>query len=186
VDVMSTKSPALVFAVDVVNAREAGALSGPWVAGLWRTNRWPVRYVPAAALSAPEASDLAVSLGHLAVELGEVFRARGSVEAAARVSTLLAPHAVRLSVSTHDGHRPHLHFDDAGQDLASRLRLNSLGALAGVLAASGDQHRLGGCAAAPCRRVFVDRSRSARQRFCSPACANRATVAAHRARRRPP
>lgn len=185
-DVTSTTSPALVFVVDLVNAWEAGVLSGLWVAGLWSTDRWPVRHVPAVALSAPEASDLAVSLGHLAVELGGVFRAPGSVEAAARVSALLAPHAVRLSVSTHDGHRPHLHFDDAGQDLAGRLRLNGLGALAGVLAASGDQHRLGGCAAAPCRRVFVDRSRSARQRFCSPACANRATVAAHRARRRLP
>ncbi len=178
-------SPALVFAMDLVNASEAGALCGPWVAGLWRTDRWPVRHVPAAALSVREANDLAVSLAHLAGELGEVFRAPGPVAAAARVSALLAPHAVRLSVSTHDGHRPHLHFDDAGQDLAGRLRLNSLGALAGVLAASGDQHRLGGCVAAPCRRVFVDRSRSARQRFCSPACANRATVAAHRARRRP-
>lgn len=181
---MSTSSPTLVFAVELVNAREAGALSGPWVDGLWRTDRWPVRHVPAAALSVPQAAELAISLEHLAVELGEVFRAPGPVEAAARVSALLAPHAVRLSVSTHDGHRPHLHFDDAGQDLAGRLRLNSLGALAGVLAASGDQHRLGGCAGAACCRVFVDRSRSARQRFCSPACANRATVAAHRARRR--
>ncbi len=183
-DVLSSDSPALMFAVDLVNAQEAGALTGSWVDGLCRTDRWPVRHVPAAALSALQAGELAVNLGRLAVELGEVFRAGGPVQAAARVSTLLAPHPVQLSVSTHDGHRPHLHFDDAGQDLAGRLRLNSLGALAGVLATSGDQHRLGGCAAPPCRRVFVDRSRSARQRFCSPACANRATVAAHRARRR--
>lgn len=183
-DVMTTSGPALQFAVDLVNARETGALSGLWVDALWRTDRWPVRHVPAAALSAVQAAELTDGLDQLAVDLGEVFRAPGPAEAAVRVSALLAPHAVRLSVSTHDGQPPHLHFDDAGHDLAGRLRLNSLGALAGVLAAAGDQHRLGGCAAAPCRRVFVDRSRSARQRFCSPACANRATVAAHRARRR--
>jgi len=185
-DVTSMTSPALLFAVELVNARDAGVLSERWVLELWSTDRWPVRHVPAARLSEEGARDLAVRLDRLAGELGEVFRATGVVEASARVSALLEPHALRLSVSTHDGHAPHLHFDDAGQDLSGRLQVNCLGALAGVLAASGGRFRLGGCAAAPCRRVSVDRSRSARQRFCSPACANRATVAAHRARLRSP
>lgn len=66
-------------------------------------------------------------------------------------------------------------------------------AFAPALAASGlldeirdhGKKRLGVCAAAPCRCVFVDRSKSASRRYCSDQCANRRNQAAHRARRRP-
>jgi predicted RNA-binding Zn ribbon-like protein len=43
-----------------------------------------------------------------------------------------------------------------------------------------DRH--GRCAASGCARVFADTSRNAARRYCSPACANRSAVAAHRAR----
>jgi predicted RNA-binding Zn ribbon-like protein len=40
--------------------------------------------------------------------------------------------------------------------------------------------RLGRCAAEGCSRIYADTSRNGRQRFCSPACANRAAVRRHR------
>jgi predicted RNA-binding Zn ribbon-like protein len=45
-----------------------------------------------------------------------------------------------------------------------------------------DRH--GRCAAEGCARVYADTSRNAARRYCSPACANRSAVAAHRARAR--
>ena len=44
--------------------------------------------------------------------------------------------------------------------------------------------RLGVCAAAPCRRVFVDTSPNRSRRYCSDPCPSRANVAAYRARQR--
>jgi predicted RNA-binding Zn ribbon-like protein len=46
--------------------------------------------------------------------------------------------------------------------------------------------RFGICAAAPCRCVFVDRSRNQGRRYCSTLCANRAAQASYRARQRAP
>ena len=46
--------------------------------------------------------------------------------------------------------------------------------------------RLGVCAAPQCDRVFVDVSRNAQRRFCSPQCQSRVKAAAHRARQPPP
>ena len=44
--------------------------------------------------------------------------------------------------------------------------------------------RFGICDALPCRCVFVDRSRNRSRRYCCDLCADRATQAAARARRR--
>ena len=44
--------------------------------------------------------------------------------------------------------------------------------------------RFGRCAAAPCRCVFVDRSRNRSRRYCCELCADRANQAAARRRRR--
>jgi predicted RNA-binding Zn ribbon-like protein len=43
-------------------------------------------------------------------------------------------------------------------------------------------NRLGRCATGDCGRVYADLSRTGRQRYCSPACANRDAVRRHRAR----
>jgi predicted RNA-binding Zn ribbon-like protein len=43
--------------------------------------------------------------------------------------------------------------------------------------------RLGVCAAPACDRVYVEVSRNAQRRFCSPQCQSRVKAAAHRARR---
>jgi predicted RNA-binding Zn ribbon-like protein len=45
-------------------------------------------------------------------------------------------------------------------------------------------HRLGVCSASRCDRVFVDTSKNATRRFCSPACQNRTKMAAFRSRHR--
>jgi predicted RNA-binding Zn ribbon-like protein len=49
---------------------------------------------------------------------------------------------------------------------------------------AGDWGRTGFCAASPCRCVFVDRSRNRSRRYCCWLCADRATQAAARARRK--
>jgi predicted RNA-binding Zn ribbon-like protein len=46
------------------------------------------------------------------------------------------------------------------------------------------RRRLGTCLGAPCRCVFVDRSRSRTRRYCCSLCADRVNQAAHRRRRR--
>ena len=65
--------------------------------------------------------------------------------------------------------------------MVDRLRATTAFALAMLVSEYGiDRH--GRCAAAGCARVFADTSRNAARRYCSPACANRSAVAAHRAR----
>jgi predicted RNA-binding Zn ribbon-like protein len=64
-------------------------------------------------------------------------------------------------------------------DLAGRTSV----ALLGVIEQEG-WNRFGLCAASPCCCVFVDRSRNRSRRYCCHYCADRATQAAARRRRR--
>ncbi len=73
----------------------------------------------------------------------------------------------------------------AGSDGGARPVASAAAGVAMVLAES-DPSRLGRCAAPGCRTVFVDVSRAGRRRYCTPACATRVNVAAHRARSRFP
>ncbi|MFC4020049.1 CGNR zinc finger domain-containing protein [Micromonospora sp. GCM10011542] len=57
------------------------------------------------------------------------------------------------------------------------------GALARAVV-NGGPDRLGVCAADPCRAPYLDRTRSARQRYCCELCNNRAAAAAYRSRSR--
>ena len=52
------------------------------------------------------------------------------------------------------------------------------------LLAAGEWDRIGTCAGAPCRCVFVDRTRNRTRRFCCQLCADRINQARARARRR--
>jgi len=65
------------------------------------------------------------------------------------------------------------------QELAGRTSV----ALLGVIEAEG-WTRFGRCAASPCCCVFVDRSRNRSRRYCCELCADRATQAAARRRRK--
>jgi predicted RNA-binding Zn ribbon-like protein len=64
-------------------------------------------------------------------------------------------------------------------ELAGRASVALLGVIEG-----GGWGRFGRCAASPCCCVFVDRSRNRSRRYCCHYCADRATQAAARRRRR--
>lgn len=73
----------------------------------------------------------------------------------------------------------------AGQTWPSRALLAACAlALYRWLGSGGSLHRLGICDAHRCADVFVDATQASSRRYCSTACANRAKVAAHRARAR--
>jgi predicted RNA-binding Zn ribbon-like protein len=120
-------------------------------------------------------------------ELSDLFDAAegaGVDEVAGRVNRLLDRAQTPPRLSNHDGTAWHLHItaDEAPWDdwLAAVAGLG----LAKLLAEDG-LARLGRCAAASCRRAFAGGLRNHPRRSCSPTCANRARVAAFRARRRP-
>ncbi|WP_406287568.1 CGNR zinc finger domain-containing protein [Embleya sp. NBC_00896] len=102
--------------------------------------------------------------------------------AVAHVNVLLARVEVRPRLVDH-GHGLHLHHAPSGVPFVQRIRINTAMGLANLVADYG-VGRSGVCAAVGCARVFADTSRNGRKRYCSDACANRANVAAHRARRR--
>ncbi|AEA23275.1 CGNR zinc finger domain-containing protein [Pseudonocardia benzenivorans] len=100
---------------------------------------------------------------------------------AVAVNALLADVAIGPHLSSHDGQGWHLHYAPPEASLVERVRSTTAFALAMLVSEYGaDRH--GVCAADGCSRVYADTSRNAARRYCSPACANRAAVAAHRAR----
>jgi predicted RNA-binding Zn ribbon-like protein len=104
-------------------------------------------------------------------------------ERADRLNTLLSEYAAYPRLTNHAGTGWHLHYRDPhlplGRVVAALVSVGTALHLAGR-----GMHRLGRCAAADCDGVVVDMSRNGRQRYCSPACANRDAVRRHRARRR--
>ncbi len=102
--------------------------------------------------------------------------------AVAHVNGLLEQIEVRPRLVDH-GRGLHLHHAPSGVPFVQRTRINTTMGLANLVADYG-VGRSGVCAAADCDRVFADTSRNGRKRYCSDACANRANVAAHRARRK--
>ncbi len=82
-------------------------------------------------------------------------------------------------VTDHDGSGWHLHYRAADASLGETLAASVSVATAEHLTRNG-MHRIGRCARANCRRVFVDLSRPGRQRYCSHPCANRDAVRRHR------
>ena len=84
-------------------------------------------------------------------------------------------------LTDHAGDGWHIHYRDSDLPLAAILQaLISVGT-ALHLAGRG-MHRLGRCAVTDCGRPFADMSRTGRQRYCSPGCANRDAVRRHRVR----
>ena len=88
------------------------------------------------------------------------------------------------------GARPELRSDGDGWTWAAaaersgieRLTAALAGALASVVAA-GAADRLGVCAGHPCHCVFLDTTRSRRQRYCCELCNDRMAAAAYRRRK---
>jgi predicted RNA-binding Zn ribbon-like protein len=93
----------------------------------------------------------------------------------------MAQAAAYPRLTDHDGEGWHLHYRDENDSLPFVLRaVISVGT--SLHLATRGMHRLGRCAAEPCRNVVVDVTRNGRQRYCSVRCANRAAVRRHRSR----
>ncbi|UYM06524.1 CGNR zinc finger domain-containing protein [Solicola gregarius] len=168
------------LAVDIVNAWRDDELDTDWVAALAEREPLPIRH--SRRRSESRGSELAVALCALAEDISQVFGAADARQAAAVLNPLLADLDLQVSVSIGDDAPPHLHFDAYASDLGDRLRVNCLLAVASVLADPAEVMRIGECAAPSCTHVYVDHTRSARQRFCSRRCATRSHVSEHRRR----
>ncbi|MFF2513215.1 CGNR zinc finger domain-containing protein [Streptomyces sp. NPDC058086] len=111
----------------------------------------------------------------------KVVDATDEHERAELLNRMLGAAAAHPRMTDHAGSGWHLHFRDDRQALGSVLF--SLIAVGTALHLTGrGMHRLGRCAVSECTTIFADTSRTGRQRYCSPRCANRDAVRRHRAR----
>lgn len=117
-------------------------------------------------------------------DLRLAFSAHSDTDLCEQVNTLLGQAAGNMSLTVHDGSRPHLHLFPEGDDILSRVRAVTIGGLAFYIAWSGGT-RMGTCSRTGCARVFIDNSKAGRQRFCSARCGNTDAVARHRAAKTP-
>jgi predicted RNA-binding Zn ribbon-like protein len=127
-----------------------------------------------------------------AAELASVHRLRGELaelwlaEEAAAVDTLnrlLRDARALPQLVKHDGWDWHLHATTPQAPLADRMSTEAAMALVDVIR-SKEMDRLMVCAAEDCDAVVLDLSRNRSRRYCDTGnCANRAHVAAYRARK---
>ncbi|GAA3881225.1 CGNR zinc finger domain-containing protein [Streptomyces sedi] len=167
-------------AVDVVNAvRATPAANRERLAALLVAHGERPSDVGPAALTEADAEALRAAAGALAEVLTETDVDR----AAEALNALLAACGARPRLSRHDGHVWHLHVD-RGEDAswAEWFTASGAHALAQLLSEHGGL-AWGVCAAAGCGRCYLTPGPGSPRRHCSPACANRARVAAHRRRR---
>jgi predicted RNA-binding Zn ribbon-like protein len=100
---------------------------------------------------------------------------------AERLNELLAETSAYPRLTDHAGDGWHIHYRASGLRLAAVLRaLISVGTALHLTGRGMD--RLRRCALTECRLPFGDFTRGGRQRYCSPACANRDAVRRHRAK----
>ena len=116
--------------------------------------------------------------------LRALWTVRDRAEAAAQINHILAEADARPYLSKHDELDWHLHVTDAEAPLADRMGAEAAMAMLDLVRAD-DLGRLKTCAADDCAAVLVDLSRNSSKRYCDTGnCANRAHVAAYRARKR--
>ena len=123
------------------------------------------------------------AIQRLADRLHTVFTTDDSAYAVTVVNELLVESGALPQISGHDDEDWHLHYYPSGARPVDKLAVTAAMGLATVLCNAG-LRRFGRCHGIGCRDVYVDTSRNNRRRFCGESCANRAHVAAHRARRR--
>jgi CGNR zinc finger len=124
--------------------------------------------------------DLVEVLAFLAGWL-EVVDADTHSRRAALLNELLATWSSSPRLTDHTGTSWHLHYRAADLPLAGVVgALISVGTALHLTGRGMD--RLHRCALTDCGRPFGDFTRGGRQRYCSPACANRDAVRRHRAR----
>jgi predicted RNA-binding Zn ribbon-like protein len=117
--------------------------------------------------------------------LRRLWTAGRSDVVAAGVNALLADARALPQLVRHDDWDWHLHATVPEAPLATRMAVEAAMALADVVRA-GELDRLRVCAGEDCEDLVVDLSRNRSRRFCEGGCANRAHVAAYRARRAAP
>ncbi|GHF49614.1 putative RNA-binding Zn ribbon-like protein [Amycolatopsis bartoniae] len=135
-------------------------------------------YRGTAPVSAREAAELTA----WARRLRPLFQEPGLQPRVDLANELLAVVAAPPHISQHHGRPPHFHYAHADEPTVRRLTAYTIMGLAHVLCE--DPKRIGCCRRPGCDTVYVDTSRNGRRRFCSPECANRSHVAAHRQRRK--
>ncbi|WP_033255176.1 CGNR zinc finger domain-containing protein [Kitasatospora phosalacinea] len=101
--------------------------------------------------------------------------------AAAALNAVLAEHAVAPRLSRHGGHSWHLHADREDAGWGEWFLASSALALAHLLTEHG-RPPWGECAATGCRTLHLHTGPGSPRRYCSPTCASRTRVAAHRRR----
>ncbi|MBT2387357.1 CGNR zinc finger domain-containing protein [Streptomyces sp. ISL-11] len=117
--------------------------------------------------------------------LREVFAAPDTATAVPLLNRVLADHHAVPHYTDHDGSW-HLHVAAPDAAPVDAYAVNAAMGLLGVITTGGTE-RLHVCVGRRCAEVFVDTSRNQSRRYCSPLiCGNRASAAAHRARRKPP
>ncbi|MFJ3439218.1 CGNR zinc finger domain-containing protein [Streptomyces cyaneofuscatus] len=119
----------------------------------------------------------------LRAALREVFSAPDDETAATLLNRILAEHHALPYFHKHDGNWQ-LHATDLQDDPIDQYAVTAAMGLLGVITTAG-MSRLHTCDGNRCEEVFVDISRNQSRRYCSPQiCGNRASAAAHRARRK--
>lgn len=175
-DFIGYRSDALGAAVELVNAVTAAPPDERAAADQLRAILIDHGYLAGRAQASVEPA-----LRAWARRLRTVFDADDVDDTAVAVNALLADVRVEPHLSHHDGQAWHLHYSPPEAGVVDRVRSTTAFALAMLVSEYG-VGRHGRCAADGCARVFADTSRNAARRYCSSTCANRAAVAAHRAR----
>ncbi|MFV0458925.1 MAG: CGNR zinc finger domain-containing protein [Actinomycetales bacterium] len=135
------------------------------------------------APSALEGTSLA-RMHEVRSRLAKAWRLDDREAAVAFLNAALADADARPALIRHDGWDWHLHFTPQGAPLERIMLAETAMALVDLFR-EDEWGRLKVCAAPDCDAVLVDLSRNRSKRYCDAAnCANRAHVAAYRARRR--
>ncbi|WP_458112540.1 CGNR zinc finger domain-containing protein [Arthrobacter sp. R1-13] len=121
------------------------------------------------------------SIHSLRTELAEVWEADENT-AVATVNRLLRDAKALPQLIKHDGWDWHLHATTREAPLSDRMSTEAAMALVDIIR-SKEMDRMLVCAAEDCDAVVLDLSRNRSKRYCDTGnCANRAHVAAYRAR----
>ncbi|WP_461164213.1 CGNR zinc finger domain-containing protein [Arthrobacter sp. R4-81] len=121
------------------------------------------------------------SIHSLRTELAEVWEADENA-AVATVNRLLRDAKALPQLIKHDGWDWHLHATTREAPLSDRMSTEAAMALVDIIR-SKEMDRMLVCAAEDCDAVVLDLSRNRSKRYCDTGnCANRAHVAAYRAR----
>jgi predicted RNA-binding Zn ribbon-like protein len=125
--------------------------------------------------------DLSV-LSYLRDEFAAIFTAAATGDekaAVARLNALMIQFPIQLELVSHDEQRWHAHLASHGT-VADRFAAGAVIGVSLTVSLYG-VNRLGVCAIASCRRVFIDSSSNNSRRYCADHTAARGNVAALRA-----